>query len=143
MCVCGNDDVVPRLQVCQMGRASTVITAENVIQQARNGNTQLGVPAETAGSPTISPSGGRYSRKRYIAHSRSVCIRSALLDTRQGFGLGRGGVAENRGDRGGIREGRAEGEGGIGTIGGELLLERRAWWGARGGGKWHALGAMT
>lgn len=58
-----NDDVVPRLQVCQMGRASTVITAENVIQQARNGNTQLGVPAETAGSPTISPSGGRYSGK--------------------------------------------------------------------------------
>lgn len=46
-----------------MGRASTVITAENVIQQARNGNTQLGVPAETAGSPTISPSGGRYSGK--------------------------------------------------------------------------------
>lgn len=66
MCVCmcvWNDDVVPRLQVCQMGRASTVITAENVIQQARNGNTQLGVPAETAGSPTISPSGGRYSGK--------------------------------------------------------------------------------
>lgn len=135
MCVCGNDDVVPRLQVCQMGRASTVITAENVIQQARNGNTQLGVPAETAGSPTISPSGGRYSRKRYIAHSRSVCIlapRCWILDKDSSWGGG--GVAENRGDRGGIREGRAEGEGGIGTIGGELLLERRAWWGRGVGG---------
>ena len=36
---------------------------ENVIQQARNGNTQLGVPEETAGSPTVSPSAGRYSGK--------------------------------------------------------------------------------
>ena len=38
---------------------------ENVIQQAKNGNTQLGVPEETAGSPTVSPSAGRYSGKIY------------------------------------------------------------------------------
>lgn len=38
---------------------------ENVIQQARNGNTQLGVPEETAGSPTVLPSAGRYSGKIY------------------------------------------------------------------------------
>lgn len=50
---------VPRVGVSSVRRAS-LITSENVIAKrgSETGNTQLGVPAETAGFPSVWPTAG-------------------------------------------------------------------------------------